>query len=131
MILIVGDMRRNFQRRRKIESFQKNATRIGLVILLLVLINSVFGLYKKDRVAKEAYREVGEKIVEVEERKEALLVDIDRLSTERGIEEELRSTYQVALPEEEVVVIFNDENESSDDESKSGVWESIKAFFGF
>ena len=76
-----------------------------LMVLLVILTRAAFGMYERGKEAmakrEESYREL--KILE--ERESELRSEIARLSTPRGIEEELRERYLISKEGESVAVV--------------------------
>ena len=94
------------------------ASKITLVVLLtlaLLLSNSVWGVWGKMRETAELRAREEERLAELEARAAALKAEIDRLTTERGIEAEIRSKFDLAKSGESVLVI-TDSKEMEDGE---------------
>ncbi|HJL55583.1 MAG TPA: hypothetical protein QGF60_00005, partial [Candidatus Paceibacterota bacterium] len=68
---------------------------IILAIIVVWLFFAVFDMYKKERDTGLKSAEQREILNELEERETALQDEINRLSTEKGIEEEIRSKFEV------------------------------------
>lgn len=81
-----------------------------LLVLFVVMLACVRGAYllmKKERQSARDARELQAKVVELGEREETLKAEIESLHTESGIEEEIKSRYNVAKPGELVAVIID------------------------
>ena len=94
------------------------ASKITLVVLLtlaLLLSNSVWGVWGKMRETAELRAREEARLAELEARAAALQAEIDRLTTERGIEAEIRSKFDLAKSGESVLVI-TDPKETEDGE---------------
>lgn len=76
-----------------------------LSLLLVWLLFLVFGIFRKEEVARQAVRETEQELAVLVERKETLAADLAALSTERGREATLRETFGVARPGEEVIIV--------------------------
>jgi len=76
-----------------------------LAILLLWLSFLVWGIARKEEIARGAVEERKAELAVLEERRDILQGNIDELSTERGHEATLRQTYGVARPGEEVIIV--------------------------
>ena len=76
---------------------------LGVVVLLFIY--SVWGAYQKETETKEKWKAREEVLTELEGRESELEEEIDRLNTEKGIEAEIRSKFEVAKEGEEVIVI--------------------------
>jgi cell division protein FtsB len=77
----------------------------GLTLLLVWLTTLVWGIARKEEVARHAARETEEELKRLEERKQTLENDLALLRTERGEEATLRETFGVARPGEEVIIV--------------------------
>ena len=78
-----------------------------LVVVIFLLSYSVWGVFQKERetqVKKEQRQQV---LIEVEERERVLAEETKRLNTERGVEEEIRSKFDVARAGEQILVIVD------------------------
>lgn len=81
---------------------------IALFIIFILVARSTWEVYKKDRIAR-INREESEKALSLlRARKEYLNSQLKNLSTERGVEGELRSKYQVTKEGEKGLVIVED-----------------------
>lgn len=78
-----------------------------LVIIILIFLNGVWNIFQKERstdIKRDMAKEELDKLVE---REQSLQSEIDRLGTERGVEEEIREKFNVARVGEEIVVIID------------------------
>jgi len=80
---------------------------VTLFIIAVLLGNSVWGVYKKERETVTKRQEQAEKLERLKEREATLEASLARLSTERGIEEEIRNRFDVAKEGEELLVIVD------------------------
>ncbi|HEY4473891.1 MAG TPA: septum formation initiator family protein [Candidatus Paceibacterota bacterium] len=99
----------------------------GLFLLLLVVANSTWHVYQKQREAAHEYNLQAEALVDLEARNESLRRKLSALNTDRGIEEELRERFSVAKPGEEVIVLVDAEKSGVDGnaESRESIWQSF------
>lgn len=114
------------RRKRRIKQFF-----IGVILILITLwvLEGVWGQYRQNRIVREAYKEAELEMSALLERQGKLSEELKRLGTERGIEEELRSRFQIAQPGEKTVVIVDSKNEGEKDIDNEGLWNSLKNFF--
>ena len=84
-----------------------------LVLLALFILASKAAFH-----VQEKYRDVDKKkerarreLTRLEERQEALAVEIERLGTRAGVEEEIREKFGLAKEGEKLVVIIDDEDD--------------------
>jgi len=113
-----------FQGVRKRKKIGRFVLGIFLVLLIAWVFEGVWGQYKKNRLVNEAHTEAQEELTALLERKHELKEDLDRLGSERGIEEELRTKFHIAKPGEKTVIIV-DSKEENIQEKEDGVWWSF------
>ncbi|MBP9821631.1 MAG: hypothetical protein KBC98_01975 [Candidatus Pacebacteria bacterium] len=111
-------MERPYRADKKTSFLARPAIVFFLFLLSVLAIYSVVGMYGKYRKAASA-REISEnERADLEEKHLALAESTERLGTERGQEEELRSRYRAVRPGEELIVIVDDGNTLSENEKK-------------
>lgn len=103
------------------------------VVAYFFLVNT-YDVYKKYSESRNNIVGLEEKYEMSMDRKEKLEGDIEWLSSERGIEEEIRDKFNVVKEGEEVVVIVNDDSiveEEGVEESGffTDIWESFREIF--
>lgn len=84
--------------------------RLGLLILLLLVAyaaSGVWGVYKKERETAARRAEAERELSELDAREKKLQTDIDRLQSDRGLEEALRAQYGMAERGEGLIVIVD------------------------
>ena len=101
-------MRRNERRKRKF-SLKSYGVALGLIALIVFLAKPVWGVYQKERAVRAEERETRRELNTLLERKAFLETEVARLSSGRGIEEEVRTKFPVAQPGEEVIVVVDEE----------------------
>jgi len=122
----------DFYEKRKLK--QLLYSKVTLVVLLLVavaLIASVWGVYQKERETRIKRAGRAEELKELEGRAASLESEIDRLSTKRGIEEEIRGKFEVAKEGEEVIVIVDAPEDKSEQTQKKreSLWSKFLSWF--
>lgn len=97
---------------------------IFLIFMLFLLIKATWRMYEKDKTAKKNLKESNERLSSLVERREELEKSINRLSTDRGMEEEIRNNFSVVKEGEKVINIVDGEKENSvtEEEQKSRNW---------
>ena len=124
-----------FQEKRKLRQFMySKPVLIGLLLVIAVVGKSTWSVYQKARESAANLQEAQKQLQVVADRQSALQAQVERLSTKRGIEEEVRSKFQVAKKGEEVAVIVSVTPEASGTpavEEQPGFWARVGAFFGF
>ena len=110
-------------------NFKKILIFIALLILLTVLVNSVYGVYKKKKNADRALAQMQFDIKTLEERQEFLNDSVARLETKEGLEFEIKKKFNVALADEKVALIINEESTTTSKTATVSFWQKIKDFF--
>lgn len=119
----------NFQQKRQFKKIiYSKISFIILFILVFFLGKSTFDIYKKSKLSSDNYNEVKKNYDNLENRKNMLESEINKLKTDYGIEEEIRSKFNVAKSGEIVVRIVNSSSSISTntDNSKKGFWSKLK-----
>ncbi len=102
----------DFYQRRKFKTIlSSKVTRVFLVVLVLLM---GYSAYKRYAIAKDMERrrhEVESDVVRLQGQKEVLEKQVRYLSDDRGIEAEMRRQFDVALDNEQVVVIVEPEKD--------------------
>ena len=116
----------DFHEKRKLKKLiYSKPTLIILGLLVIWFSFAVFSMYKKERDTRLKRIEQKGILDELKTREASLSEEIERLSTERGIEEEVRSKFEVGREGEEVIIIVdNPENDGvSEIEKKKTFWQ--------
>ncbi len=101
---------REFQGRRLFrQALYSRQVLILLVVVILLIGFSVFKLYRKEHVADLERQALLSELTRLEARRVELESEIERLSTERGQEEEIREKLGLALPDEGVITVIGPE----------------------
>lgn len=122
----------DFHEKRKFRRFlYSKVMLIILAIIVVWLFFAVFDMYKKERDTGLKSAEQREILNELEERETALQDEINRLSTEKGIEEEIRSKFEVGREGEEMIIIVDNPEEKNEKntELKKGFLQKIFDWF--
>lgn len=86
---------------------------ILLAMVILLIGFSVFRLYRQERVAAAERQALLGELTRLEARRVELESEIERLSTGRGQEEEIREKLGLALPGEGVITVIGPEGTST------------------
>lgn len=81
-----------------------------LGIIIIVFAWSVFGLVGKMQETIKNKKMGEDKVQELQKEKEKLSAEINKLQTEKGIEENIRENYDVVKDGEGMVVVVEDKN---------------------
>jgi len=115
----------DFYEKRKMRNIVYSKPALVLLgIIMLAFVYSVYGAIQKERETR-VVREQRESVLnELHEREEVLQKEIDRLNTEKGVESEIRSKFEVAKEGEEVIVIVE-----APEEEEEFIPQEEKGFF--
>ncbi|MBI3573759.1 hypothetical protein HY090_01805 [Candidatus Kaiserbacteria bacterium] len=107
---------------------------VTALVVLFFLASATWRVYTKEREVRSAHLDEAEELASLTARKDALTVQLDKLNTSRGIEEEVRDRYPVAKTGEEVIVLTDTPAASSENTASSsppGFWASISGWFSW
>ena len=114
-------MRANFHRRKKIRGIMySTVTVILLGAMFVVVVNATWDVYKKEKLARASKGNASQELFKLEDRKEFLDNKIDRLGTQKGLEEEFRGKFGVVKEGEELVMIVDKSYTGSSTDTSSG-----------
>ncbi len=103
----------DFYEKRKIRSWLYSKVTIGLIATLALLVFvSVYKRYQVERQVAERRAAAEAELKELKERAVFLEEKVSHLENERGLEEEIRTRFDVAKEGEQVVIILENENET-------------------
>jgi cell division protein FtsB len=122
----------DYQQKKKIRKvIYSKITLVILFIFIIILIKANYGIFKKERLSNENYNIVKEDFDSLKNRKAVLESEIKRMKTEEGIEEEIRSKFDVSKPGEVVVNIIDDNKSTTTDnkDKKVSFWGKMMSWF--
>ena len=97
-----------------------------LTIVAIFSIYVVWGAYQKEYDTRERWGGRAAVLDELKDRESGLQLEINRLETEKGIEAEIRSKFEVARSGENVIVIVEPpEEEATVIPEKKSLWRRI------
>lgn len=104
---------------------------VAVVLVALVILGgiSVVRAFAKEREAAQLRNQYTQELETMNERQVELETQIENLSTQRGIEAEIRERYRVAKPGEELVVVV-DNGEDSATKTEMNWWQKLRSFVG-
>ena len=117
------------QRRDPARLMWRRLSAVVLLIILTVAVRGVWGVYQKERESRQIRAEAEAKLNDLKQREAELRADISLLSTDRGVEEELRERYDLTKNNEGVVVIV--EPPTSSQEVRPSTFQRWKSMFSF
>jgi cell division protein FtsB len=105
---------------------------VAVVLVLFVIWGgvAVIRAYAKQREAVVNRNTSIRELKEVKEKQAELSANIENLSTERGLEAEVRNRYRVAKPGEQLVIVVDNKEGSEDVTKKPSFWEKLRQFVG-
>ncbi len=117
---------KHFQDKKQIKSrFYSKLTIALLVLLILFLGNGVWNIYGKQRQSKVMRREAESKLASLQGQKSSLEREIEKLESESGVEEEIRTKFNVVKPGERVVMIVNPAPATTTATTTQGFWSRL------
>ena len=122
----------DYQQKKKIRKvIYSKITLVILFIFIIILIKANYGIFKKERLSNENYNIVKDDFDSLKNRKSILESEIQRMKTEEGIEEEIRSKFDVSKPGEVVVNIIDDNKSTTTNnkDGKVGFWSKVIGWF--
>jgi cell division protein FtsB len=118
--------------KRKLRSVLYNRVTLGaLFILALFFMHSTWVVYQKKKTSEELKNLSLQQMHELESRDKELEEQIAKLNTAAGIEAEIRGKFNVAKPEENMVVVVDSSggDDSLKPASSPSFWRKIYNFF--
>ena len=106
-------------------------TLIVLVVLFVVALRAAIGAYQNERQNHMVFEAEQREFTELSNREAFLSVEMARLQSPRGMEEELRNQFPVAKEGENMVIIVEPEVQGSTTVSSGagGFWAAVFNFF--
>ncbi len=98
-----------FYERRRIRRFVYSPLMVGLLLLpLYFLAHATWNAYAKERMASENREKIARELEAVKQREAYLEKELARLTSERGVERELRQKFDVGREGEEIIVLVGE-----------------------
>ena len=102
---------RNFQQKRGLRDVIHSRPVLAVLgLIVLFFAWGVIGFMGKTQITRENRKIAENKIAELEEKKEKLSLEIAKLRTESGIEENIREKFGLAKEGEGLIVVVEDKN---------------------
>jgi cell division protein FtsB len=124
---------REFKQRQKIKSrIYSKYTIAFLFIVLALLVNGTWGIFQKMTESKGKLEASEDRYESVKKRHEALDSQIKHLGTETGLEEEIRTRYNLSREGENVIVLVDNKDindDSNANKDKGGFWSKMSSWF--
>ena len=117
---------RNFQQKRGLrEVIHSRPILVVLGLVVLFFAWGVIGFMGKTQITRENRKIAENKLAELEEKRDKLSLEIAKLRTESGIEENIREKFGLAKEVEGLIVVVEDQSKKEVEENQSG------GFFSF
>lgn len=115
----------DFYERRKMRNIVYSKPILALLAVVVVLLAySAWGTYQKEFETRETWKNRASVLSGMKERESELQQEIGRLGTEKGVESEIRSKFEVAKEGEDVIVIVEppEEEATTAPPEEKGFW---------
>ncbi len=100
----------DFRERSQVRRALYSIPMMGVILILLVIaVQGAWGMYEKHLDARGKESQVREELAALNAREAELRTDIEQLSSERGIEAEIRERFMVAKEGEQVIVLTDEQ----------------------
>jgi len=120
----------DFQQKRQFKKIMYSKVSFVIVFILVIfLAKANYNIYQKSKLSSDNYAGVKRDYDGLKARKEMLESEINRLKTDNGIEEEIRSKFNVAKPGETVVVVINNSTSTDTNNQNKGFWSNFLGIF--
>ncbi len=128
--MIRGSTNLDFHEKQRARRFLYSPlTFIVIGIFIIIAGYNAWDMYQKSRHTKEALQKSREAYDELQMREAFLAKKIDQLSTDVGVEAEIRERFGVAKAGEEVIVVLSDDDEQEPLPTGHGFWYRMKTWF--
>ncbi|MBP9772056.1 MAG: hypothetical protein KBD16_04030 [Candidatus Pacebacteria bacterium] len=128
--MIRGSSNLDFHEKQRARRFLYSPlTFIVIGILILIAGYNAWDMYQKSKHTDEALKKSKEAYNELVVRETFLEGKITQLSTDAGIEAEIRERFGVAKTGEEVIVVLEEEEKEMMMPEKKGIWSRIEEWF--
>lgn len=121
----------DIQQKRKVRSFLYHRGFLAvLFVVVLFALHSTWSVYRKKELSLEMKNISLNQVEDLRKRNDDLDKKINKLTTDVGIEEEIRSKFSVAKEGESVVVVVQDEQKAaSSTKSHASFWSKLISVF--
>ncbi len=113
-------MREFSQKRKMWKKIYSIPVLILLLVILFFVLKGTWIIFMKSSYSHKQKIAVEAELIALQERKNSIEKKIQRLNTETGVEEEIRSKYDVAKDGEKLIVIVDEEEKEVDTEENKG-----------
>jgi len=99
-----------------------------LALVIIWLLSLIWGIARKEEIARSTVKETQAELDQISEREEVLEANLAELNTDRGQEASLRQTFGVAKPGEEVIIVVP--KKELVPPPPVSWWQKVLSFFG-
>ena len=122
----------DFHQKRKLRTvFHSRITQATLLVLSLFIFWSAYDRYLVAKEMSEKRLALEEEKINLETRQVSLNKEVEYLSSDRGIEAEMRRQFDIALEGEQVVIILNDDKVTSTASTTNKETEESRPWYKF
>lgn len=105
---------------------------VFLVVVLCWGLFVVYRMYVKNRESVALRNQFQNELDALNQKQNELSGKIENLSTDRGLEAEVRNRYRVIRPGEQLVIVVDDASKNTQGTpEKPSVWVRVREFLGF
>ena len=115
-------MRELREKHKRRERLYSTPVLIIVLVVSLFIARGAYGVMKKENESARHVEVLVEKVAELEARKGELRQNIEKLETEKGIEEEIKEKFSVSREGERVVVIVDQEETATASATSTVSW---------
>ena len=121
----------DFRQKRKVRNILYHpATLVFLFVLVVFFLHSTWVVYIKKRTSESLKNSLVAKVENLRARDAELSSKIERLKTEAGLEEEIRSKFTVAKNNENMVIVVEENNTNATNTAeRASFWQKFLDFF--
>ncbi len=122
---------REFQEKHKYKRILYSKWMVVLLAILIVFFaKATYGVHQKQVESRANSLQAIAELQKLQDREQLLTSELTRLSTQEGVEEEIRAKYGVSKPGEEMIIIVDSLKPTTTPEvEKKSFWQSFKGFF--
>jgi len=124
-----------FQERKKVRKVLYSKTMIVVLFIIAVLIaRGTWEVYSKAQIARAKRDESSKELKDIQDRNATLEASLAHLKSSSGLEDEIRQKFNVARPDEEVVMVIDENGKKSENDGEmpnQSFWQGLVSFFGF
>ncbi len=118
------------EKRRLVRILSSKITIAVLLVLIFFVARGTWGVYQKESDSRKKLVVAERAHAELADRQDALVAQVAALKTERGVEEEIRSRYELSKPGEEVALIVDEATTTEEEVPVRTWWQELLAWAG-